>query len=127
MRMLQLYRGEESKSVSVSKDMVILSEIGLDEMTSATPFVDFLHEKYGFSKSGVWYTLKKLKKEGLLDFTEKGEEYRPLKLTKSGLDCLRESLSRAREAGRRNGSGISRGLSPNIGLIPNMSQGLIPR
>lgn len=127
MRTLQIFSGEESRSLSTSKEMVILSELGLDEMMSSTPFVDYLHEKYGFSKSGVWYTLKKLKKEGMLDFMEKGEEYRPLKLTKSGLDCLRESLSRAREAGRRNGSGISRDLSPNLGLIPNMSQGLIPR
>lgn len=97
MRTLQLYSGEESRSLQVGKDVLILSEIGLDEIMSATPFVDYMNEKYGFSKSGVWYNLKKLKKQGLLDFTEKGEEQRPLHLTKEGLERLRSSIPKARE------------------------------
>ncbi len=96
MRMLQLYSGEVSSSSALSKEGIILSEIGLDEMFSATPFVDYIHEKYGFSKSGVWYNLKKLKKKGLLEFTEKGEEQRPLCLTKEGLDSLRSTINRTR-------------------------------
>ena len=71
------------------KDWIILSEIGLGQIPTATSFVDFVSEKHGFSASGIWYTLKKLKKIGLLDFTEKGEMYRPLSLTGEGLGVLR--------------------------------------
>lgn len=76
------------------KELAILSEIGLGEMPTATEFVELVAEKYEVSVSGVWYTLKKLKREGHLDFTEKGEEERPLHLTESGIRVLRANMKR---------------------------------
>jgi len=74
------------------KEEMLISEIGLDHITSATSFVDYIYEKYGFSKSGVWYTLKKLKQKGLIDFAEKGEEYKPLELTRTGISVVRSTV-----------------------------------
>jgi hypothetical protein len=71
------------------KKAVIVREIGYDQIETATPFVNYIWEKYRFSKSCIWYNLKKLKKAGLLDFSEKGDGGRPLSLTKNGRDALR--------------------------------------
>ena len=48
--------------------------------------------KYAVSQSGVWYTLKKLKIEGLIDFAEKGEVHRPLTLTEFGTHVIRSRI-----------------------------------
>ena len=72
------------------KELTILYEIGLDIVPTATDLVDYISGKYGHSPSGVWYTLKKLKKEKLVDFTEKGEAQRPLTLTQHGMHILRK-------------------------------------
>ena len=80
--------GSENLHVS-DKEVMMLSEIGLDQIPTATEFVEYVSEKYGISQSGVWYTLHRLKEKGMLDFTEKGEEYRPLELTEGGKDVLR--------------------------------------
>ncbi len=77
------------------KEMLLLAEIGLNEIPTATDFVEFASENYAMSQSGIWYTLKKLKKEGVLDFTEKGEAYRPLALTEGGMKVLRASMTHA--------------------------------
>ncbi len=74
------------------KEVVLLAEIGLNEIPTATDFVEFAAEQYGMSQSGIWYTLKKLKKEGMLDFTERGETYKPLTLTEGGMRVLRNSM-----------------------------------
>lgn len=83
------YAFEGAGDLLNEKELVLLSEIGLDQIPTATSFVDYIAGKYGKSQSGMWYTLKKLKKEGLLDFTEKGEEYKPLSLTSRGVAMLR--------------------------------------
>ncbi len=75
------------------KELALLSEIGLDHIPAATNFVEFFSESYGVSASGIWYTLKKLKKERVVDFTEKGEAYKPLSLTEEGILLLREYRS----------------------------------
>lgn len=84
------------KLVPISeKELIILSEIGLDDIPTATSFVEYMAEKYGLSASGVWYTLKKLKEKRVVDFTEKGrgEENKPLSLTAYGRDIIRRKIS----------------------------------
>ena len=75
------------------KELLILSELGLDQVPSATSFVEFVAPKYGLSMSGVWYTLKKLKRKRVVDFTEKGEGNKPLALTDIGLGVFRRQQS----------------------------------
>ena len=73
------------------KELVLLSEIGLDQIPSASSFVSFVSEQYGLSQSGVWYILKKLKQKRVVDFTEKGEGQRPLALTGLGIKEFRQA------------------------------------
>ena len=77
------------------KELSILYEIGLNTIPAATYLVDYISDKYNISASGVWYTLKKLKKEKIVDFTEKGEEQRPLTLTQYGMQILRKRPMKA--------------------------------
>ena len=72
-----------------SKEMTLLYEIGFNLIPTATDFVEYIADKIGVSQSGVWYTLKKLKKERLVDFMEKGEEPKPLGLTELGTKVIR--------------------------------------
>jgi hypothetical protein len=74
------------------KEVALLAEIGLGEIPTATSFVEYFCSKYGISRSGAWYCLKKLKKEGVVEFTEKGEEYRPLRMTEKGLEVFRSQM-----------------------------------
>ncbi|MDE1767953.1 MAG: hypothetical protein KGH64_02345 [Candidatus Micrarchaeota archaeon] len=74
------------------KELTLLYEIGLNIIPTATDFVDYISSKYAVSQSGVWYTLKKLKKEGVVDFTEKGEEAKPLGLTELGMKVIRSRV-----------------------------------
>jgi predicted MarR family transcription regulator len=74
------------------KELSMLYEIGLNLIPTATDFVDIISTKYEVSHSGVWYTLKKLKKEKLVDFTEKGEEAKPLGLTELGMKVIRSKV-----------------------------------
>ncbi len=76
-----------------SKELLILSELGLDQVPSATSFVEFISGRYGMSASGVWYTLKKLKRKRVVDFMEKGEGYKPLSLTELGMGVFRRQQS----------------------------------
>ncbi len=75
------------------KELRLLYEIGLNVVPTATDFVDFISSKYGASQSGVWYTLKKLKRAGLVDFMEKGERARPLELTEMGMRVIRSRVT----------------------------------
>ena len=77
------------------KESVILYEIGLQDIPTATSFVEYLADLYGCSQSGIWYTLKKLKEKGYVDFTERGrgEEYKPLSLTMRGREFIRRNVS----------------------------------
>ncbi len=74
------------------KEITILYEIGLDLIPTATELVENISMKYAVSQSGIWYTLKKLKFEGLIDFAEKGEEHRPLALTELGTHVIRSRI-----------------------------------
>ncbi len=74
------------------KELMLMYEIGLNLIPTATDFVDFISMKYEVSQSGIWYTLKKLKKEGIVDFTEKGEEPKPLSLTEMGMKVIRSRV-----------------------------------
>ena len=74
------------------KELMLMYEIGLNLIPTATDFVDFISIKYEVSQSGIWYTLKKLKKEGVVDFTEKGEEPKPLSLTDIGMKVIRSKV-----------------------------------
>ena len=69
----------------IRREQLILAEVGMDRIDSASSFVDYLCESYGFSKSSVWYNLKSLKKKGVLDFATKDEQGKPLALTEEGL------------------------------------------
>ncbi len=74
------------------KELTILYEIGLDLIPTATEFVENISFKYDVSQSGVWYTIKKLKAEGLVDFAEKGEARKPLSLTEMGTRAIRSRV-----------------------------------
>ena len=89
MRALKLKHSLDSLLDISKKEMLIISEIGLNEIPAATRFVEYLYLKHSVSQSGVWYTLKQLKKKGMIDFTEKGESYKPLALTQKGLHAFR--------------------------------------
>ncbi len=75
------------------KELLLLSEIGLDQIPSASSFVSYVAEQYGLSQSGVWYILKKLKQKRVVDFTEKGEGQKPLTLTELGVRAFRQQRS----------------------------------
>ena len=75
------------------KELLVLSEIGLNQVPSATSFVEYVAGEYGLSPSGIWYTLKKLKQKRVVDFTEKGEGLKPLALTELGVRIFRQQRS----------------------------------
>ena len=69
----------------IRREQLILVEVGMDSIDSASSFVDYMCESYGFSKSSVWYNLKSLKRKGVLDFASKDEPGKPLSLTSAGM------------------------------------------
>ena len=75
------------------KELMLMYEIGLNLIPTATDFVDYVSNKYEVSQSGIWYTLKKLKREGIVDFTEKGEGPKPLTLTEFGMKLIRSKIT----------------------------------
>jgi hypothetical protein len=90
MQVLTTIVNSKSSEISLSdKKMMVVYEIGLNLIPTATEFVYYVSAKYGFSESGVWYMLKSLKRAGVVDFTEKGEEQRPLALTDIGMKLVR--------------------------------------
>lgn len=87
---------DNSESLRISDgDMDVIYAIGLNEYPTATEFVNAFSYRYNKSASGVWYALKKLKKGGVVDFTEKGEEQKPLGLTEKGMQLLRSGMATA--------------------------------
>ena len=84
------YKAVRAGAARVSlKEEAVLRAIGLSQVPTATEFVKYFSLEYEVSESGTWYTLKKLKERGLLDFMEKGEEGKPLALTQHGLSLIR--------------------------------------
>ena len=98
------------------KEELMLAEIGLECIPTATEFVCYVSEKYEISQSGIWYTLKKLKSRGLVDFTEKGQQNRPLSLTKGGLSLLRSNVALPVVRQGYVRSGLNFNLEPNPSL-----------
>jgi DNA-binding PadR family transcriptional regulator len=63
-------------------------EIGADSIDTASGFVNYVSEEYGFSKSSIWYNLNRLKEQSLVEFASKDEIGKPLTLTKAGRGAL---------------------------------------
>ncbi len=85
-----VYPSLESKSIKlIERERLILIDINTDKINSASAFVDYLSEAYGFSKSSVWYNLNKLKEKRLIDFASKDYSGKPLELTNLGVQQLR--------------------------------------
>lgn len=92
---MQLSTNTSGKEFGVrvtDKELTMMYEIGLDLIPTATEFVENVAYKYQVSQSGVWYTIKKLKAAGLVDFAEKGETHRPLSLTEAGTKAIRSRV-----------------------------------
>ncbi len=71
------------------REQLMLIEIGKDVIDTASSFVNYMSEEYGFSKSSVWYVLNKLKSYGVVDFASKEEIGKGMSLTSRGLEQLR--------------------------------------
>lgn len=105
------YKRNFEEALRDEKALVVLGEIGYEHMTSATSFVLYIHEKYGVSESTIWYTLKKLKKLGLLEFGSRGEG-KALELTKEGIGAFRGMIAvNVRAYAPGYGVGIVRGVA----------------
>ncbi len=70
------------------REQLIMLEIGVDSISSASSFVEYMEESYSISKSSLWYTLKRLKERNLIDFATKDEPGKSLVLTQQGRNCL---------------------------------------
>ncbi|MDE1857401.1 MAG: hypothetical protein KGH98_04995 [Candidatus Micrarchaeota archaeon] len=70
------------------REQLIVLEIGSDRIDTASGFVNYMEESYGFSKSSVWYNLNRLKEKKVLDFASKERHGEPLALTKAGMSSL---------------------------------------
>ncbi len=66
------------------REQLVVLEIGGDTIDSASAFVAYMSEIYGFSKSSVWYNLNRLKEKGVVDFATKEEPGKSLTLTGTG-------------------------------------------
>ncbi len=87
--MAQIYTSVELKRFKLSRrEQLILLEIGKDRIDTASSFVDYMQENYGFSKSSMWYCLNRMKEFGVAEFANKAEHGKPLCLTKIGLSEL---------------------------------------
>ena len=70
------------------REQLIMLEIGIDSISSASSFVEYMEESYRISKSSLWYTLKRLKERNLIDFATRGEPGKSLELTPGGRERL---------------------------------------
>ena len=85
------YRKLKFKDLKLTRrEQLLMLEIGRDMIDTASSFVDYIQEHYGFSKSSIWYCLNRLKETGFAQFANKLDQGRPLSLTKVGLMSLRE-------------------------------------
>lgn len=66
------------------REQLVILEVGLDDIDSASSFVGYMSETYGISKSSVWYLLNRLKEKEIMDFASKDELGKPLRLTQAG-------------------------------------------
>ena len=73
-----------ARSALTKREQLLVLEIGGDAIDSASAFVCYISEAYGFSKSSVWYNLNRLKEKQVVDFATKEEPGKALELTKAG-------------------------------------------
>jgi DNA-binding PadR family transcriptional regulator len=76
------------------REQLLLLEIGRDGADSASGFVGYMSDVYRFSKSSLWYNLKRMKDKGILDFASREQPGKALALTRHGLRML-ERLARS--------------------------------
>ncbi len=89
MGQVVVQRRAYAKSIALTeREQLVVLEIGRDSIDSASAFVGYISEMYGFSKSSVWYNLNRLKEKGLAEFASREDQGRPLALTRSGMDEL---------------------------------------
>ena len=112
-----------SASRLTKREQLVIIEIGLDRVDTASSFVEYMSESYGFSRSSVWYILKRLKGRGVLDFATKGEPGKALELAKPGREELRlaekakkEIVSYFTDMAMRETSRMYGSLAPNARL-----------
>lgn len=80
------------------KEKLILNEISKNNDNSCiTGFVSLLCEKYGFSKTCVWYNLRKMKDSGLIVFGNSNEKGMKARMTVLGLLVEDKSMNRVKE------------------------------
>ena len=84
--MAQIYASLEFKESKLTRrEQLIILEIGRDSIDTASSFVDYMQEAYGFSKSSGWYCLNRLKKTGIAEFANRVDIGKPLHLTRHGI------------------------------------------
>ena len=84
-----VYSRLDYKELKLSKrEQLLVLEIGRDNIDTASRFVNYIEEVYGFSKSSVWYNLNRLKELEILEFACKDTLGKPLCLTKTGLSIF---------------------------------------
>ena len=87
--MAQMVYGRVYKDLRLSRrEQLMLLEIGDDLIDTASGFVDYIKDIYGFSKSSIWYCLNRLREFGLVEFANREEMGKPLRLTRQGLSEL---------------------------------------
>ncbi|MGI0100123.1 MAG: hypothetical protein ACREBH_00130 [Candidatus Micrarchaeaceae archaeon] len=86
--MAQIYRVEYGETKFSRREQLIMLEIGRDTIDTASSFVDYMNEEYGFSKSSTWYCLNSLKDAGVLGFANRMDMGKPLSLTRQGISEL---------------------------------------
>lgn len=62
------------------KEKIILEEAAKNS-TNVTKLVCIISKNYGFSKTSIWYNLKKLKEDGLIEFGDSEKKGIDVKLT----------------------------------------------
>ncbi len=88
---------ESIKAVLSKRESLLVLEIDKDKIDSASMFVDYISQSYGFSKSTVWHNLVMLKAKGIADFASKMEAGKPLSLTNKGLCALNQIMHERHE------------------------------
>jgi predicted transcriptional regulator len=80
------------------KEKLILEEISNNNGNQCiTSFVSLICEKYGFSKTCVWYNLRKMKESGLIVFGNSAEKGMKARITLLGLIVEDKKMSNVRD------------------------------
>ncbi len=96
--MVQIESNSREFSISLTKrEQLVIIEIGLDRIDSASRFVEYMSDSYGISKSSVWYLLNRLKDKGVLGFASKDDPGKDLELTRNGRDLYRQTESQSKK------------------------------